>query len=444
MKSRFNSYGIKVSEPLQAAANKAAKKGMIITDNRPAKEIQRKEINTGPPDDDTPGIGSLSGIAMNNVSVKYNNYQPLITRVISSYGNIVQRVVDNTNGKAGDRVIDDNGEEFILVRWSETNQGWHVERVDPSRGAKSTFRDASELDPIKSKKEKQGKRKKDDDSPSSSSALLPPAPTKEQSSSASATSKIIKKQFNPSLLSFGDELEPDEGKEITKFKRQPTPHAKTGGNSSLKTGTGGLGEPRSQIPMSSSSFPSMSSFSSSSSSSLLTPYAPKMTESSVPKAEKPIEYPDVSSIVKIDVVSKALRLDLMQSISEDRELGGYIFWNPASNQYAIVRAATGKKKTIDLDKPHDAPGEFILVANYHTHPNETDHQPPSEPDVQLSSARGIPSIVIASNKKTYFSGPAKRREGGERHNYPVPDPKEGYNNFNIPRVKEGEGGKELK
>lgn len=60
----------------ESAANRTGKKAMVITDNRHANNIQKKENKTGMPDNLKSGIENLSGIAMDNVNVHYNSAKP--------------------------------------------------------------------------------------------------------------------------------------------------------------------------------------------------------------------------------------------------------------------------------------------------------------------------------------------------------------------------------
>lgn len=271
-------------------------------------------------------------------------------------------------------------------------------------------------------KEKPSKRKNEEE-------LLPPAPLPLPIIEKSPAAPSKHQKPNISVLSFADDFKEDM--EMPKFKMTPS-H----GSRQDSQPQGSL-KPKAIKEESAISRPMPPAFS-------FVPAAPEKTASFGPKTEKQIDFPDVTSIIKSEIVRKKLLSALRLSVVEEREHGGYIFWNPISNEFVISNAELGRKKEIDLDKPSGGKEGFMLVANYHTHPNETGHYPPSEVDELLSSARGIPGIVIASNNTIYFSGPSKRREAGKHlHNYPVPDPEKGYTTGTIPKLQPGEAGKAI-
>ncbi|MEJ0103907.1 MAG: DUF4157 domain-containing protein [Bacteroidota bacterium] len=76
MNHHLKSGKLKNTGTMQAAAIKTGKNSKVITDNRSAQTIQKKENNTGLPDNLKSGIENLSGISLDNVKVHYNSSKP--------------------------------------------------------------------------------------------------------------------------------------------------------------------------------------------------------------------------------------------------------------------------------------------------------------------------------------------------------------------------------
>ena len=105
--------------------------------------------------------------------------------------------------------------------------------------------------------------------------------------------------------------------------------------------------------------------------------------------------------------------DLMQ------ERGGWIYANPSNPKDLQVvlapRSASGTFRSNGTSNPAinlegastaNAQGGWVLVANFHTHPLET-NQGPSGADIRNAYHRGVPGIVI-SRRRIYVYGPERR------------------------------------
>jgi Domain of unknown function (DUF4157) len=74
--STQDSVQLNKKERVNAATSQGGTNARAITDNRSARPVQRKENNTGLPDQLKSGIENLSGMSMDNVKVHYNSGRP--------------------------------------------------------------------------------------------------------------------------------------------------------------------------------------------------------------------------------------------------------------------------------------------------------------------------------------------------------------------------------
>lgn len=347
---------------------------------------------------------------------------------------IFQLAIGTDDSLIGTTVVDRDNELFILLRWSESRNSWKVQRENPGDKAATTYRSAEELNifaerrgpsamevPEENQAAKVEKRKREPDAASGSAA----AP-------AASSAKVAKKppakpkgmlSFDPDGLDDGEEadvtplkkgsqmelIDPDHRKKLAKQERKA---AQKSGKMEASDESASAAAPQ---------------------------HSHAAAAAAAPAA---IVFPTAHQIVADAGIRAMMAKMLKHSTMLNQEYGGYIFWNPVSGAYYLAQEAPGKSHEIALDKPPAAAPGFIFVANFHTHPNADSHQPPSPQDVQLSSMRGIPGIVMDSAGKLYFSGPDSRSPGGDLGHYPTPDPENGY--VGPQPVKDGHGVRSLK
>lgn len=128
------------------------------------------------------------------------------------------------------------------------------------------------------------------------------------------------------------------------------------------------------------------------------------------------EAPSAAELQANPVVQAAFAAAWADSFPDDptlrHEEGGFIYYNPVTNEIIVRRSLPGGGDASDLSYPPVVGGAF-LVATYHTHPHPPDQAwtaEPSSADRQLASESGVPWFVI-SHVGEFVAGP-ERRIGG--------------------------------
>lgn len=351
---------------------------------------------------------------------------------------VFQLAIGTDDSLIGTYVVDRRGELFVLLQWSKSRQEWKVQRENPGNKQAITYRGADELNLQQESRgvsameapedevdaPKVEKRKREPEKSSGSGSAAAPA-------AAAKSSKIVKKTPAPKpkgMLSFDpDEL--DDGDEVD------TMTLKKGSQMELTDPNFRKKLEKQQKREAQRKLREMEETDESASAAAL-PQHSHSASSSAPAAQA-IDFPTAHHIAANGEIRANMAKMLKHSTMTGQEYGGYIFWNPLTGAYYMHQAKPGASHEISLDTPPIAAPGFILVANFHTHPNAESHQAPSPQDVQLSSMRGIPSIVMDTAGKLYFSGPDSRSPGGDLGNYPIPDPPQGY--MGPQQVKPGHG-----
>ena len=130
----------------------------------------------------------------------------------------------------------------------------------------------------------------------------------------------------------------------------------------------------------------------------------------------PPEAPTATELQTNPAVQAAFAAAWADSFADDptlrHEEGGFIYYNPTTDEVIVRRVPPGGSDSINLSFPPVVPGAF-LVATYHTHPHPPDRvwtAEPSPEDRRLAHESGVPWFVI-SHEGTFVAGP-ERRVGG--------------------------------
>src|SRR5689334_6665588 len=87
-----------------------------------------------------------------------------------------------------------------------------------------------------------------------------------------------------------------------------------------------------------------------------------------------MDAPSADELRAISVVARALEDAWADSLPNEpvrrHEEGGWIYLDPTTGTVSIVRASPGRRAGINLTRPPEFPGLFV-VGKFHTHPNPT-------------------------------------------------------------------------
>jgi hypothetical protein len=126
--------------------------------------------------------------------------------------------------------------------------------------------------------------------------------------------------------------------------------------------------------------------------------------------------PSVSQLSENPFVLDALEKAWADSRPADpdhrHEEGGWIYFNPATQEVAVRRAPSGGQADLDLGDPPELE-DYYLVATFHTHPNpaaEGWDTGPSAGDTESADFLGVPCIIRADDG-VHTTGPDARRGG---------------------------------
>lgn len=124
----------------------------------------------------------------------------------------------------------------------------------------------------------------------------------------------------------------------------------------------------------------------------------------------------VDEMMLVPAVQAELESAWVDSLPSDptlrHEEGGWVYFDPANNQFQIRRAGSGGQAFLDLDNPPEL-DDYFVVATYHTHPNPAAEgwaTGPSRGDIESADILGVPCIIRAEDG-IHTTGPTSRRGG---------------------------------
>jgi len=128
------------------------------------------------------------------------------------------------------------------------------------------------------------------------------------------------------------------------------------------------------------------------------------------------EAPSAAELQANPAVQAAIEAAWLDSLADDpvhrHEEGGWIYLYPSTGEYSIERARRGHRAAINLNRPPEFPGRFV-VGKFHTHPNPTAEgwaPGPSVSDRIIDDQHGVPDLIRADDE-IHYSGPDRRRGG---------------------------------
>lgn len=126
--------------------------------------------------------------------------------------------------------------------------------------------------------------------------------------------------------------------------------------------------------------------------------------------------PTTTELLAVPAIQYELEAAWYESLPGDparrHEEGGWVYFNPLSDEYLVRRASAGGQSCLDLSDPPEFSG-FYLVATFHTHPNPASEgwgTGPSTQDTDSAHLLGVPCMIRAEDD-THTTGPASRRGG---------------------------------
>ena len=126
--------------------------------------------------------------------------------------------------------------------------------------------------------------------------------------------------------------------------------------------------------------------------------------------------PAAAELLQNPVVTAALDAAWNDSLPGDpqqrHEEGGWVYCDPNSGMISIMRAAPGRRRSINLSHPPELAG-CVVIGKFHTHPNPSAEgwdPAPSEQDELIDDRHGVPDL-IRSDQGVFVSGPSSRRGG---------------------------------